>query len=44
MSNKKEELRQKLIELDIKIEELHVLRDELENEYYEMEGEATYGG
>ena len=44
MIGRKEELRLKLIELDVKIEELQVLRDKLEDEYYEMEGESTYGG
>jgi len=42
-SRRKEELRQELIDLDVQIEELQVRRDQLEDEYYSMEGESTYG-
>jgi len=42
MSNKKEKLRQELIKLDVEIEELEAKRNKLEDEYYSMEGEATY--
>jgi hypothetical protein len=44
MIGRKEELRLELIELDVKIEELQEQRDRLEDEYYSMEGESTYGG
>ena len=37
MSDKKEELRQALIELDVRIEELERERNKLEDEYYSME-------
>jgi len=40
--NQKEELRQRLIDLDVQIEQLQVERDKLEDEYYSMEGESTY--
>lgn len=40
--NKAEELRQKLIEIDVMIEELSSQRDKLEDEYYNLEEEATY--
>ena len=39
---RKEEMRQKLIDIDVQIEELQVERDKLEDEYYSMEGESTY--
>ena len=42
MSNEKEKLRQELIELDVKIQELEAKRDELEDKYYSMKGDATY--
>jgi predicted nuclease with TOPRIM domain len=42
-SRRKEELRQELIDLDVQIEELQVRRDQLEDEYYSMESESTYG-
>ena len=42
-SRRKEELRQELIDIDVQIEELQVRRDQLEDEYYSMEGESTYG-
>ena len=39
---KKEALRQKLIDLDVEIEELQEQRKALEDQYYSMEGEASY--
>ena len=42
-ARRKEELRQELIDIDVQIEELQVRRDQLEDEYYSMEGESTYG-
>jgi hypothetical protein len=40
--NQKEATRQRLIDLDVQIEQLQVERDKLEDEYYSMEGESTY--
>lgn len=40
--NQKEAMRQRLIDLDVQIEQLQVERDNLEDEYYSMEGESTY--
>jgi hypothetical protein len=37
MIDKKEELRQALIELDVRIEELERERNKLEDEYYSLE-------
>lgn len=39
---RKEEMRLRLIDIDVKIEELQVERDKLEDEYYSMNGESTY--
>jgi len=39
-ARRKEELRQELIDIDVQIEELQVRRDQLEDEYYSMEGES----
>lgn len=40
--NKAEELRQKLIEVDVAIEELQEKKRILEDQYYACEEEATY--
>ena len=40
--NKAEGLRQRLIEVDVRIEELEKLKRILEDEYYACEEEATY--
>ena len=40
--NKAEALRQRLIEVDVRIEELEKLKRILEDEYYDCEEEATY--
>jgi len=40
--NKAEGLRQRLIEVDVRIEELEKLKRILEDEYYDCEEEATY--
>jgi hypothetical protein len=40
MIDKKEELRQALIELDVRIEELERERNKLEDEYYSLEEET----
>jgi hypothetical protein len=40
--NKAEELRQRLIEVDVRIEELEKLKRILEDEYYDCKEEATY--
>jgi hypothetical protein len=40
--NKAEGLRQRLIEVDVAIEELETKKKELEDEYYACEEEATY--
>ena len=40
--NKAEELRQKLIEIDVEIQELEFMRKMLEDDYYACEEEATY--
>jgi hypothetical protein len=42
MMNKAEGLRQRLIEVDVRIEELEKLKRILEDEYYACEEEATY--
>lgn len=39
---RKEEMRLRLIDIDVQIEELQVERDKLEDEYYSMNGESTY--
>jgi hypothetical protein len=40
--NKAEKLRKRLIEIDVEIEELELLKKILEDEYYACEEEATY--
>ena len=40
--NKAEKLRQRLIEIDVEIEELELLKKVYEDEYYACEEEATY--
>lgn len=40
--NQAEILRQKLIEIDVMIQELSFQRDQLEDQYYSLEEEATY--
>jgi hypothetical protein len=42
MMSKAEELRQKLIKIDVAIEELETEKKDLEDLYYSMEEEATY--
>lgn len=40
--NQAEILRQKLIEIDVMIEELTLQKNQLEDQYYSLEEEATY--
>jgi hypothetical protein len=40
--NQAESLRQKLIEIDVMIEELTLQKNQLEDQYYSLEEEATY--
>jgi hypothetical protein len=40
--NQAESLRQQLIEIDVMIEELTLQRNQIEDQYYSLEEEATY--